>query len=219
MAEVLITLGIIGVVAAMTLPNLVAKYRGQAVVTKLKKMYSVMSQVMLMSVPDGDYNNIPIIDGGINGVNNFFNEYLKPQLKILRVCHIDSKECWAETRDKSNKKVSVGSGTLPFITTDGYAFTIDTWNAQDYETVSKRYGINFSGNSPMLVIYADANGFQKPNVLGKDVFVYVFSERGLLPAGRDKTDTEIESECKSTGYFCFEKYIRNNWEIPAEDVW
>lgn len=78
---------------------------------------------------------------------------------------------------------------------------------------------NFSGNSPMLVIYADANGFQKPNVLGKDVFVYVFSERGLLPAGRDKTDTEIESECKSTGYFCFEKYVRNNWEIPAEDVW
>lgn len=55
--------------------------------------------------------------------------------------------------------------------------------------------------------------------LGRDVLVYVFSERGLLPAGRDKTDTEIESECKSTGYFCFEKYIRNNWKIPAEDVW
>ena len=39
LAEVLITLGIIGVVAAMTIPNLIAKYQKEQTVVKLKKHY------------------------------------------------------------------------------------------------------------------------------------------------------------------------------------
>ena len=44
LAEVLITLGIIGIVAAMTLPGVMGKFREKATVTKLKKFYSVLSQ-------------------------------------------------------------------------------------------------------------------------------------------------------------------------------
>ena len=39
MAEVLITLGIIGIVAAMTLPALVAKYQKNVTSNRLKKKY------------------------------------------------------------------------------------------------------------------------------------------------------------------------------------
>lgn len=46
LAEVLITLGIIGVVAALTVPTLVSKYKEKATVTKLKKVNSVLSQAM-----------------------------------------------------------------------------------------------------------------------------------------------------------------------------
>lgn len=42
LAEVLITLGIIGVVAAMTLPTLINNYRKQETIAKLKKVYSVL---------------------------------------------------------------------------------------------------------------------------------------------------------------------------------
>lgn len=41
MAETLITLGIIGIIAAMTLPSLVAKYQSKVLSTQLKKLYSV----------------------------------------------------------------------------------------------------------------------------------------------------------------------------------
>lgn len=44
------TLGIIGIVAAMTLPTLVSKYKEKATVAKLKKTYSVLSQAMLSVV-------------------------------------------------------------------------------------------------------------------------------------------------------------------------
>jgi len=49
LAEVLITLAIIGVVAAMTIPTLVANYQKKVVVTKLQKFYSTMSQSIKMS--------------------------------------------------------------------------------------------------------------------------------------------------------------------------
>ena len=52
LAEVLITLGIIGVVAALTLPSLVQKYREQATVTRVKKFYSVFSQAYAMAVQE-----------------------------------------------------------------------------------------------------------------------------------------------------------------------
>lgn len=49
LAEVLITLGIIGVVAAMTLPSLVGKYKEKQHISQVKKAYSVLSQAFLMA--------------------------------------------------------------------------------------------------------------------------------------------------------------------------
>ena len=49
LAEVLITLGIIGVVAAMTLPTLIQNNKNKEVEARLKKVYSVMNQAILMS--------------------------------------------------------------------------------------------------------------------------------------------------------------------------
>ena len=58
LAEVLITLGIIGVVAALTIPSLVSKYRKHVVETSLKKSYSVLSQILERSKADnGDAVN------------------------------------------------------------------------------------------------------------------------------------------------------------------
>ena len=53
LAEVLITLGIIGVVAAMTIPTLVAQHRKKALQTALLKTYSELQQVNLKLIADG----------------------------------------------------------------------------------------------------------------------------------------------------------------------
>lgn len=47
LAEVLITLGIIGVVAAMTMPALVAEHQKKVAATRLEKFYSIMSQAVI----------------------------------------------------------------------------------------------------------------------------------------------------------------------------
>ncbi|PWL80398.1 hypothetical protein DBY21_01910 [Candidatus Gastranaerophilales bacterium] len=54
LAEVLITLGIIGIVAAMTLPSVIGKYQKKVTVERLKKVYTSLSQALIYSVKDND---------------------------------------------------------------------------------------------------------------------------------------------------------------------
>ena len=50
LAEVLITLGIIGIVAAMTIPMLISKYQKRVIETTLKEDFSIFSQVNKMII-------------------------------------------------------------------------------------------------------------------------------------------------------------------------
>ena len=50
LAEVLITLGIIGVVAAMTMPSIVGRYKEKQHTIQLQKFYSILSQAFKMAV-------------------------------------------------------------------------------------------------------------------------------------------------------------------------
>ena len=63
LAEVLITLGIIGVVAAMTMPSLIANHREKQTVAQLKKVYSTLQQAYLMAIEKhGDPVNWDLTD-------------------------------------------------------------------------------------------------------------------------------------------------------------
>lgn len=63
LAEVLITLGIIGIVAALTMPSLIAKQKEKAIVTKLKKFYTSFSQAYQMAVNEhGTIDNWGLAD-------------------------------------------------------------------------------------------------------------------------------------------------------------
>lgn len=58
LAEVLITLGVIGVVAAMTLPTVIANYQKKVLVTQLKKEVSVIENYFKKVVADEGVDKI-----------------------------------------------------------------------------------------------------------------------------------------------------------------
>ena len=66
LAEVLITLGIIGVVAAMTMPTLINSTQGAQYKTAYKKALSVMSQAVVMNIALEDYDLSQTVSGGTN---------------------------------------------------------------------------------------------------------------------------------------------------------
>ena len=93
LAEVLITLGIIGIVAALTIPILISKHRADVTMTKVKKFYSVMSQAQIMSINEnGDVETWDFQSdnsGGNEYMLNWFNKYWKPYLNSVEI--IDRK--------------------------------------------------------------------------------------------------------------------------------
>ena len=52
LAEVLITIGIVGILAAITIPSLITKYEKQKVATKLKRSYAELGNVIKMAEAD-----------------------------------------------------------------------------------------------------------------------------------------------------------------------
>ncbi len=58
MAEVLITLGIIGIVAAMTFPQLIKNYQAKVYETAFKKAYSNLSKAYLMTQQELGVTNL-----------------------------------------------------------------------------------------------------------------------------------------------------------------
>ena len=52
LAEVLITLGIIGTVAAFTLPTLISKYQEHVIISKYKKMYSTLANAYNLAIAE-----------------------------------------------------------------------------------------------------------------------------------------------------------------------
>lgn len=87
LAEVLITLGIIGVVAALTIPTLVQKYKKSVVETKLAKFYSTVNQALELSQIDNgrveDWEPLPNHD--LEAAKKWFDKYLLAYIKNVNV--------------------------------------------------------------------------------------------------------------------------------------
>lgn len=81
LAEVLITLGIIGVVVALTMPMLIGHFEKTTTATKLKKFYSVMAQATDKAMSEnGDWSTW---DYSLSA-KDFFNKYYASNLKVVK---------------------------------------------------------------------------------------------------------------------------------------
>lgn len=210
----------------MTLPSLIANYRSKVAVAQLKKMYSVLSQAVLFTVQkNGDYSSLyEIKDHDPESIKNWYITNLKPYLKVTNECFGYKKGCWADTGTKqldgSNPEYNhgssgIGNNIVVFNTVDGYAVGIDA-----YLDSGSWWGVNLE-NEHYVVIHVDVNGKKLPNVIGKDTFIFVFSERGFIPAGHDLSNERVNASCSKSGKgsYCFEKIMRNSWQIDKENLW
>ena len=107
LAEVLITIGIIGIVAAMTIPMLISGYKKSVVVSSLQKNLSLFSQaVQLAEAKHGFTDEWPYCneDNSRECTEEFFNNYLLPELKVIKVCTPEESEiCWTEPKSLSGQ--------------------------------------------------------------------------------------------------------------------
>jgi len=178
LAEVLITLGIIGVVAALTMPALIAKYQKQVTITKLKKVYSILNQAMKLSeVDNGDYDTW---DTTLSA-SDYVDKYWLPYFKVMKVCdtykacgYSKSAPFIAPNGTADVTSVVIVTNRKTFVTTDGTLYSIWTIDG-------------ILGPSDDIVV--DLNYSKPPNQWGRDVFRFTrVAGKGVLTKSYDTPD-------------------------------
>lgn len=196
LAEVLITLAVIGVVASISIPSLMNSTNDQQLQVAAKKAYSTISRAYLKAVSE---------NGGGFGLYSYGTEVsytkfnaLKTQLQKIKDCPHDSGafgKCWAtegvglKNHSPTNCALwansSVGQNRNPsFVTPDGMFFMLYSYD-------------DTTGTDRILV---DINGDKGPNDFGKDVFQFEIHDTNILPETyvcnilkhNDGTDVEEE---------------------------
>jgi type II secretory pathway pseudopilin PulG len=209
--EVLITLGIIGIVAALTMPTLVANYQKQVIVTRLKKVYWWISNAYL----NAQQEHGPVdtwYDGTNQKVNNQkFFEILSPYLKISKDCGFTGG-CFkkANISEISGKEIpgrnyGVASSWYTIILADGTSVLLDS-----------------SSSGLVAAFYVDIDGLKGgSNTYGKDIFLFRVVDGRVIPSGLDLNEAEINENCSKTGSgsACAAKIMMDGWEIKDDYPW
>ena len=234
LAEVLITLGIIGIVAALTIPSIVADYRNKQTATQLKYAYSVVGQALTAAqVQNGDVSgwdfgyNYGADTSTVNyreTVINFVEKYLKPNLKIaddIGYQYTSSaigydglyKPVSKEKVERKGYWFTLGNGTLLCASISSICT-----NEDDDGTCTQRAYQN-------IIITVDTNGFKGPNTYGKDVFLMTLeltsNKFSMHNYGSAQPRTKYvnwcadDSECQVCGYLI----MRDGWEIKEDYPW
>ena len=177
LAEVLITLGIIGVVAALTIPTLMANHRKHVVETKLAKIYSVMNQAITMTNAEyGEASNW-VIDCGLSSnisctqdnVKDWFMSTIGKNLDVVKIENNpnDEKQILVYFKDGSILGVATFIRDMTyFINSDAITNGVGGKNVFLF-----RYNIDYPGNkqrvSDLFEPYAWAwNGTREQLVSG-----------------------------------------------------
>ena len=217
LAEVLITLGIIGVVAAMTLPALVQKQQDKITVTKLKKAYSVISQAYLMArnengeinnwgfagnITNSDRDENGVFDSSVYDNSELFGSKLIPYMKVTSTCYDRGTNCKIPSQYNLSVSIRYNKNTTTQIKlADGTVF-LGGWLANINCTQTVSCG-DFS---------VDVNGPEnKPNTVGKDVFYFAIYQNKIVPYGGNTGSATFDKRCKNggDGYGCTAWVIYN----------
>ena len=226
LAEVLITLGIIGVVASLTLPSVIQNYKKQVTVNQLKKAYSILGQVAQKAVAD----NGPVAfqagsNVSVDDIKEFFNTYWLPYFKVAKVypdskcINLNDNKCLYKQMNNNMYTTwfftKYDAGRIFFSTVDGMTFFV---RVQTYKYTYDEDGNQVSAEdiyTSFQEVVVDVNGTKPPNTFGKDVFVFEidFNNGVVRPYAYGTAHPYADTTCLSTGLTCATKIMRDGWKI------
>ena len=226
LAEVLVTLGIIGVVSAMTVPALMQNHQRKTYVTQLHKVYNEMQQAFLQEITDKNALNLK--EAGLTSDEAVVN-FMKKHFKVIQDCEDKFEPCFAD--DYSSMDGSK-RGALTNITRNPYSscYAIASGASVCLGFISEENEEQLSG-----ALYVDINGQKGPNIGGRDMFSMRYYNDGSIDVYRVTPECKINSAyCTSygsdpeeirenrfnkvcimanTGDDCIGKLISDNWEM------
>ena len=213
LAEILITLTVIGVVAALTIPTLLQNTNQAELKTALKRDFADLQQAALLIKNDFGgtlVNAFP--DSDAESLKNAF----KGKLSYIKECNAtsawggsgtgaSSEGCWYSTNSWQylNGTIQQGANLRPgLILNNG---TLVTFGMHKSDCSEASGDFTYCG-----YIIFDVNGFKKPNIIGKDIFEVSVTANELIPDGARGSYDSDEERCLPTA---------QGWACTAKDLY
>ena len=223
LAEMLISLVLIGIVFTIAMGTLVADHNRNQTVIRLEKAYSVFEQAIRTAVSrDGSVHNW-IVEDGLSEINSymFFENYLKSTLLLLRDCKNSTEgQCNYTFKELDGTEKALNSTWTRFFLNDGTFVALQTNGTPNYKVV---------------YFYIDTNGKKRLNVVARDIFLYELWIQNdenpdyvgkFLPMGHQYSRDEIISESNmnncnryTNGNFCAALIMKDSWQLKKGYPW
>lgn len=194
-AEVLITLGIIGTVAALTIPNLIIETNEKELKTAFKSAYSNLSNATAQLKAD----NGGTLTNFFSSVPDMRDKYAY-RLNISKSCDNSATGgCWPNTWQEMRKTGALAAPTSPgLILANGTVLVFEDYFAASCNSSGTNVSATTSFPNVCSDIMVDINGSKKPNVVGKDIFYFWVLSDSLIPWGTQADDAVSGSIAAST---------------------
>lgn len=168
LAEVLIVIGIIGIVAAITIPNLINNYNAKKLRTQFLKSYSLITQMFKQYSDDGQTNTI---------CRQTYKQFINYSSNATD-CGYDGSTCYKE--DVSNKYKTINNQTFSNGRLNDGMILLPSGELLMFEDGNASKGI--------ILISVDINGYKNPpNKAGYDLFTFQYIDGEVYAMGDPKT--------------------------------
>ncbi len=215
LTEIIITLFIVGIIAALTIPAIIKNYREKIYSTQLKKVVSQIENATKTVMSEEHSQSFHTTTAGIEddgpeqGSRYFLGKYLK--YTIYGCKKNNAHPCVApgyKTLDGTDAGESFGSFCI--LTSNGAAVCM--WNNPDANCIN---------TNDCTLIAMDVNGTDPPNIIGIDMFTAQINSAGqVVDVGTDESKCGIKTSnyghILDYGQGCLLKVMNNNWKIKEE---
>jgi len=198
LAEILITLSIVGVIAALTMPTLVTGSRNQANASKLSATVSSLenafAEIIGHDAVTDIYETEIWTDAGGSG-----SEIAKGLGNFIQCSLYSGKDFYS---GQSVKQLDKSEGTTPggtiLMLKSGAAVFLSDITKEPSDDSAEVTASGSSLHSPAATVTIDVNGADVPNTYGRDIYFYKLGDNGhLYPyGGRDVSVTLTKDTSK-----------------------
>ena len=202
LSEVLITLGVIGVVAAITLPSLITKCRRQEAATKLEKFHTIINQAVKMSI--AEHGEIDLDNKNREDASNA--EYIEKWYKENITKYIKTIKEEGSEKNSAYYKAAFVDGT-------GFNSFMGTSNPT-------------TGKSNLYIFFClNYKKCTNGSFDGKDTFAFAYSsdKKMVVPIYTTLDEDTLKQSCYNNSaasrHGCAALIQANGWKIPDDYPW
>jgi len=209
LAEVLITLLIVGVIASIVIPGLIQDSKNAELKAAYKKSFSDLSQATNRILQD----NGGILTGlcpqnDTTGATCWKNQY-KSYLSVVKECENGKNigNCWPDMGGGKGAKYFDGTEYAAYTNWWSYNAGLVLNNGTSLAFLGSSGGVcdkNYTSASRCFHFWVDVNGIKPPNTFGKDVFYLQVNANRLYPV------IGFGEACSGEGFNCATSYLKDN---------